>query len=222
MTELLAVIRDTPDPLVLPLYIELPTIFLAAVFGAHVFSKRGERALGVLVAGVIIGIGGGIMRDFLLDLLPAAVSTWYFIPIALAGAAIGGVLGARIPDDTYMIKVLRAIVPALLLIIGLEKAIEYQVPILPVIMIGLVTATGGTALCDLLSGGQPIKGQGPFYLTSLCAGAFTFVIAWNPNASAIAIALTIAVVVSLRILGVQRGWIVPYLPGQKIAPDNLT
>ena len=65
------------------LYLELPTIFLASLFGAAYFSTRGMSSLGSLGAGMAIGLGGGILRDVVLNIEPAAFSDWYFVPLPL-------------------------------------------------------------------------------------------------------------------------------------------
>ena len=70
------------------LYLELPTIFLAALFGAAYFSTRGMSSLGSLGAGMAIGLGGGILRDVVLNIEPAAFSTWYFVPVASTGHSV--------------------------------------------------------------------------------------------------------------------------------------
>ena len=51
--------------------------------------------LGVLLAGVLAGLGGGMVRDVLLGLEPAAITTWYYIPAVLAA----GVKGDPVPAD---------------------------------------------------------------------------------------------------------------------------
>ena len=45
------------------LYLELPTIFLAALFSAAYFSTRVMSSLVSFVAGMAIGLGGGILSD---------------------------------------------------------------------------------------------------------------------------------------------------------------
>ena len=60
------------------LYLELPTIFIAAFFGAAYFAVRRVTVLAAFVLALIIGLGGGIWRDIILNLEPAAFQYWYF------------------------------------------------------------------------------------------------------------------------------------------------
>jgi uncharacterized membrane protein YeiH len=69
---------------------------VAAALGAHVARRRQIPLLGVVLAGVIGGLGGGMVRDVLLGLEPAAITTWYYIPAVLAAAIAGGSLAPRV------------------------------------------------------------------------------------------------------------------------------
>ena len=67
---------------------------IGAAFGAHTARGRHVLLFGVLLAGIVGGLGGGIARDLLLGLEPAAIANWYYVPAILAAAVIGGAAGA--------------------------------------------------------------------------------------------------------------------------------
>ncbi len=69
---------------------------VAAAFGAAAGRNRRLPLLAVLAAGVISGLAGGMVRDFLLGLEAAAIENWYYIPAVLAAALAGGFLAPRL------------------------------------------------------------------------------------------------------------------------------
>src|SRR5690606_39262202 len=73
----------------IPLWLDLTAVAIGAIQGA-MFAARltGRRIdlLGVALIGVIVGLGGGLMRDLLLNQLPAAISDNWYIPVATAAA----------------------------------------------------------------------------------------------------------------------------------------
>ena len=74
----------------LPAWVDVMAMMVAAFAGAHVARRRRIPLFGVLLAGVVAGLGGGMTRDVLLGLEPAAITTWYYMPAVLAAAIIAG------------------------------------------------------------------------------------------------------------------------------------
>lgn len=194
------------------LYVELPTIFLAAFFGAAYFSARNFNAAGVVGVGLIVGLGGGIWRDIMLNIEPAAFQYWYFIPIALAGGLIGGLLRNR-GESRWFVVHLRTVVTGLLLIIGLEKAYTYENPLLSVVAIGIITAAAGTITASLLMQNDLYHHNGgPFLMVCLLLACAVFLAVAATGWVIAAEVLTLAVFTVARIGGERRGWTVPQLP----------
>ena len=206
--------RDTQN-LALPLVLEVSAVFVAGMFGGVEMARRGASIVGILSAGMVIGLGGGILRDgLLLNIEPVAISTWYFMLIALGAGLLGGLLGRLVPDNNPT-RVLRVAAAALLLISGTEKAVDHQVPVLGVVAIGVVTGLGGTVIFGVLSGVNVVASKGGAYLVgATIIGGIVFVVAYALLGAIFAIVATIVVVVLLRVVGVARGWTVPLLPGE--------
>ena len=101
---------------------------VAAVFGAHVARRRRVRLFGVLLAGVIAGIGGGMVRDVLLGLEPAAITTWYYIPAVLLAAIVGGLTAPSRELSGLPLVAAQGLSIGLLVGIGVQKAVEYRAP----------------------------------------------------------------------------------------------
>ena len=76
------------------------------------------------------GLGGGIARDLLLGLEPAAIANWYYVPAILAAAVIGGVTASVLSLRPLPYVATQAIALGLLITIGVQKAVAYHTPAL--------------------------------------------------------------------------------------------
>lgn len=147
----------------LPAWLDAAAMAVAAVFGAHVARTRRVPLFGVLTAGMIAGLGGGMARDVLLGLEPAAITTWYYMPAVLAAAITGGLTAYRVSLDPLPFVAAQAVALGLLIGIGVQKAVEYRAPVASAILLGVITATFGGAAYDMLFGRRPaIMREGPW------------------------------------------------------------
>src|SRR5690349_18663087 len=83
----------------IPLWADLTAVGLGGIQGALFASGfRGQRRLdllGVAIIGIVMGMGGGLIRDLLLNVAPATLqSNWYLITATLA--ALVGMLLANL------------------------------------------------------------------------------------------------------------------------------
>jgi uncharacterized membrane protein YeiH len=187
---------------------------VAAAFGAHVAHTRRVPLFGVLLAGVIAGLGGGMVRDVLLGLEAAAIATWYYIPAVLAAAIVGGLTAYRVSLDRLPFVAAQAVAVGLLIGIGVQKAVEYRAPVASAILLGVITGTFGGAAEDVLSGRRAvILREGPWLLLVVVAGSVVFWVLTTYVAFYPAVVITVIVVAVLRVLSVRRGWTSPVFPG---------
>lgn len=194
------------------LYLELPTIFLAALFGAAYFSTQRVTVLGAFAIALIIGLGGGIWRDIILNIEPAAFQYWYFVPIALAGGLAGILIRDRL-DSRRLTPYIRNLATALLLLIGLEKAWTYDNPVISVLLIGVLTAVGGTVTASLLMQNDLYHHNGgPYLALCLVVASVAFLGVAATGYIYAAEIVTVLTFVGMRHLGHIRGWTVPELP----------
>jgi uncharacterized membrane protein YeiH len=95
---------------------------VAATFGAHAARLRQVPLFGVLLAGVLAGLGGGMARDVLLGLEPAAITNWYYIPAVVIAAIAGGSIARKISLDPLPFVATQAVATGLLIGIGVQKS----------------------------------------------------------------------------------------------------
>jgi uncharacterized membrane protein YeiH len=202
----------------LPTSLDLAAMAVAAAFAAHVGRKRQVPLFGVLLAGLVGGLGGGMLRDVLLGLEPVAITTWYYVPVVLAAAIAGGLTARRIHFSHLPFVAAQAVAVGLLIGIGVQKAVEYHTPAPAAILLGVVTGTFGGAVDDVLTGRRAVVMADDHWLLGIVI--FGAVVFWGLTiyvAFAAAVVVTVVVVTALRVLSVHFGWTSPAFPGDDVA-----
>lgn len=197
------------EPLfIIPLWADLLGVGLGGIQGAMFASGfQGQRRLdllGVAIIGILIGMGGGLIRDLLLGQPPATLQdNWYLI--TAAGAALFGMLLAGLLNRANAVIVgLDAVVIGMFGAFGTSKALGLGVPDVPAVFIGVCAAVGGSILRDVIMGlPVAIMHVGSLYAIAAAVGCTSLVImnmlgVALPTAAVIAIALTAVI----RILAV--------------------
>jgi uncharacterized membrane protein YeiH len=140
----------------IPLWADLLGVGLGGIQGAMFASGfQGQRRLdllGVTIIGILIGMGGGLIRDLLLGQPPATLqNNWYLV--TAAGAAIIGMLLAGLLNRANAVIVgLDAVVIGMFGAFGTSKALGLGVPPVPAVFIGVCAAVGGSILRDVIMG----------------------------------------------------------------------
>lgn len=197
------------EPLfIIPFWADLLGVGLGGVQGAMFASGfQGQRRLdmlGVAIIGILIGMGGGLIRDLLLGQPPATLqNNWYLV--TAAGAALFGMLLAGLLDRANaFIVVLDAVVIGMFGAFGTSKALGLGVPEVPAVFIGVCAAVGGSVLRDVIMGlPVAIMHVGSLYAVAAGSGCTSLVIthAFGLDLTGSAI-IAIVVTTVIRILAV--------------------
>lgn len=194
----------TSQMLIIPLWADLLAVGLGGVQGALFASGfRGQQRLdllGVAIIGIMIGMGGGLIRDLLLGVVPATLqSNWYLL--TASGAALVGMLLAGIFQRlNAAIIALDALVIGLFGAFGTSKALALGLPPVPAVFVGVCSAVGGGVLRDMMMG-LPVAIMHVGSLYAVAAGAGCAVLA---TADAIGAPLEYAAVAGIIVTTVIR------------------
>lgn len=217
-----------PDPVQVPLWLDLPAVVVSALGGALVGARRHFDVFGIIGLGLVTGLSGGLLRDILLNQLPVAVKSPWYILGALA-ASIVIVLIARLVDRAIVLLiVLDAAAIGLYGVTGINKTLALGLGMWPAILIGLIAALGGGALRDIATARPPeiFRRGGQLYATAVFAGLIAYLIAWKSGASEVTTALIgTAVTFIVRMLAWRLNWVLPgplQVPGasHEATPDK--
>jgi uncharacterized membrane protein YeiH len=161
--------------------------------------------------GVVAGFGGGLIRDLLLNTVPAALESNWFIPVAIVAALLGMLLERVFTRLNVLVTVLDAVSLGLFCAIGTSKALAFGLPVVPAIFVGIVAAVGGGMLRDILLG-LPIGVMhvGSLYAVAAGAGAIFLTVAFGMGSNITVAGIGCVIVTTLiRLLAVRFGWSLP-------------
>lgn len=190
---------------------DLLGIFVFAISGALVAVRKEYDVFGVLVLAGTTGLGGGFLRDVLIDATPpAALMDWRYLLVPVAAGLLTFVAHGPVSRQERLVNVFDAFGLSLFCVTGALKAVEYGLGPVPAALMGMVTGVGGGMVRDLLANRQPVIFRSELYATPALLGGAVAVAgerAGLPLAvTMLAGALTCLV---LRLLSMWRGWHAP-------------
>ena len=153
-----------------------------AVTGVLAIADRGVDLFGVMVLGVITAIGGGTLRDIILE-VPAFWSiAQIYIWVALGACIVTFVAESFFtqPQIYRWMLYMDGFGAALFAIQGANKAwsMDYGLPVAPVIL-GLITAIGGGLIRDILAGRKTLIMSHELYAIPVTFGCCAYVLVLN-------------------------------------------
>jgi len=193
-----------------PIAWDLLAAFAGALSGGLTAVKRKFDIVGVLTLAIVVGMGGGIIRDVLLQKYGiAAFADNRYLLCAVAAAMVAFFFSGAVTKLAKPMLYINAVSLGLFVVVGADKALRAGMTLMPAIMLGVITATGGGLLRDLLSGEVPtILRPGAMYSTVavLGSGVYVLSVSWLGVVKPVAALFAIALAVGLRLLAMWRGW----------------
>ena len=188
--------------------------FGVAVFaatGALVASRKGMDIFGFILLGCVTGMGGGTLPDAMLGALPVF---WVREPIYLAICVIVSAATfflAHITEQRYRwLLWLDAAGLALFCVVGADRALAAGAGSLIAVAMGVMNATFGGVIRDILGGESPLILRKEIYVTAALAGACAYVgLVGLGTPDAIATAIGFALCFGIRALALHYGWSLP-------------
>jgi uncharacterized membrane protein YeiH len=202
------------------LVLDLIGTFAFALNGA-LTALRAARLdiVGVVALGMTTAVGGGTIRDVLLDSLPPATFTdWRYYAVAAAGGLIAFLLGRRLERLNRSINVLDAVGLALFSVTGALKAVGLGFGPAQAVIVGAITAVGGGTIRDVMIGRIPSVLSSGLYAIPALVGATAAVVAEALDVGGVIGAVGAAVLCFvIRIVGIRYDLNAPF-PREVPAP----
>lgn len=164
---------------VIPFWVEAVTIGAGAIAGS-IRGLREELAIsGVAALAVAVGLGGGLIRDTLLQSgVPRALVDWRYLPVVVVGMVIALALRGLIVRFEWLVFGADSLAIGLYTVIGADKALRHGVPPTGAVLVGVLAGTGGAMIADFIVGIPPaIFRPGPLMGIAAGMGATLFVVA---------------------------------------------
>ena len=160
-------------------------LYLLDLAGVAVFSISGVLAardrdldlLGVIVVAAITAIGGGTLRDLLLDRHPIFwVTDASYLTVIIVSAVMTVIYVRKWPPPGVILLVADALGLALFALSGAQYAEAAQCPPLIIIIMGTMTGVMGGIIRDVITARVPLILQREIYATAAIAGVSVYLL----------------------------------------------
>ena len=200
-----------PEPAVSLVVADLVGIFVFAISGALVAVRREMDVFGVLVLAGTTGLGGGFLRDVLIDATPpAALADWRYLLVPVAAGLLTFRLHPAVSRMERTVNVFDAFGLGLFCVTGALKAVSYGLGPVPAMLMGMVTGIGGGMARDVLAQRLPIVFRGEIYATPALAGAGIAVVGARLDLPTLMVAVAGAgLCTTWRLMAMWRRWQAP-------------
>ena len=185
--------------------LDLFGVAVFAVSGALAAGRTGMDLFGVMVVSTVTAVGGGTLRDVLLDNQPLFwVRDVNYLLVAFGAAALtlAYVRAFRPPRGALLVA--DAFGLALFTVIGARVALEAGAPALICVIMGVVTGSAGGLLRDVLCAEVPLLLRRDVYALAAMAGASLYVLLEGSGVAVIVSApLSVGAVFAIRLAAIR-------------------
>jgi uncharacterized membrane protein YeiH len=194
-----------------PLWLALLTVGVNAVVGAlraTIDDSRHWDIVGLSTFALLMGLGGGFIRDMLIGNLPAeSLRTPWFLTTVLGCIGLVLVVGQRLAKVASLVTLLNALALGLFAVSGTSAALRADLPVISAVFVGTVSAVGGGVLVSVMKDEVPgiLLTSAPNALVAvLSSGVYAGVAVWSARAAAVAgIAAAIIAFYTADVLGLR-------------------
>lgn len=193
--------------------LDLTGVAVFAVSGALTAARTGMDLLGGLALAAITAIGGGTLRDLLLNRHPIFwIRDARYLVVIVAAALLSMFWSAYLPPLSHALLVADALGLALFAISGAQVTeADGHSPIVVVLM-GTMTGAAGGMLRDMMSAQVPLIFRQDIYASAAVAGIVVYLLLKAAGLrSSWAITAGVLVILGLRMGAVLWGWHLPRL-----------
>jgi uncharacterized membrane protein YeiH len=199
---------QAPPHLMLAVDIAAAVVF--AVSGALVASRKGLDIVGFMWLAVLTGVGGGTIRDLLLD-VPVF---WMVDPVHIVACLVTAVavhFTAHLVESRYKLLLwFDALGLALVTVAGTAKGLDSGTGALVAIAMGVVTGSVGGILRDLIGHEPSVILRREIYVSASGLGACTYVLlAALTHSELLAGSAAVVVTFAVRGLAIRYNWSLP-------------
>ncbi len=190
--------------------LDLVAAAVFAITGALVASRKQMDIVGFMWLAVVTGVGGGTVRDLLLDLPVFWVSNAAPVIVCVVVAIIT-YFTAHLANSRYRL-ILRfdAIGLALVTVAGAAKGLDAGASPFVAVVMGVITGTLGGIIRDVLGNEPSVILRREIYVTASLVGATLFVLLEVAGVGRMTAALAGGTVVAaIRYFAILYGWSMP-------------
>ncbi len=198
--------------------LDLLGTFAFAISGIRLASGKQIDWFGAYIIGLVTAIGGGTIRDLLLDVTPFwLLDSSYFLTTS-AALLVTVLFKDKILKLGKTLFLFDTIGLGLFTIVGLTKSIDAGLPVWVCIAMGTITGSFGGVIRDVLLNQVPLLFRKDIYALACIAGGLVyFAFAYFDLPAGIVEIIAVATVIIVRLVAIKFHF---HLPILRTSPDD--
>lgn len=199
-------------------WVGISAVAVNALTGVLDSGRKEMDLIGALLVGVATALGGGTVRDLLLDRNVFWVVDQTYLIAALGTGLITFFLVRNLTVPPRLFLIPDALGLALFTIVGTQVALQWHAPWLVASLMGVITGVFGGVLRDILCNDVPLVFlKGELYATAAWIGALSLIGLQQLGVSAVnASWIAMAIVLILRLIAMRFHITLPALGQPKV------
>lgn len=186
--------------------------FAFAISGVRLAARKNFDLFGAFVVGFVTAVGGGTLRDLLLDVKPFWMEHFSYVLITLIAMGVVIILKKYIVRLNYSFFIFDAIGLGLFTVVGLEKSLLAGNPMWVNIIMGCITGAAGGIFRDVLINEVPLIFRKDIYALACFGGGLVYWVLMKMNAPTYITQIGAALsVIVIRVLAVHFNVCLPSL-----------
>lgn len=199
---------------------EATFLFLAELLGTIACAISGIRLaatkkfdwFGAYIVGLVTAIGGGTLRDLLLDIPVFWMQSWWYLAVTALSLLTVIVFRHKLVSRERILFVFDSIGLAMFCVIGIQKSLAIDYPMWVATAMGVITGAFGGVLRDILINEEPMVFRKDIYATACFVGALVYWIMLECGFPGYVQQISCAVtVIALRVLALRYSLSLPTL-----------
>ncbi len=185
-----------------------------AISGIRLAATKKFDWFGAYTVGLVTAIGGGTLRDLLLDLPVFWMQTWWYLGVTALSLATVIIFRSILVSKDKILFIFDSIGLALFCVIGITKTLAIDYPMWVAVIMGIITGAFGGVIRDILINEEPLVFRKDIYATACLAGSLVYWLLRNTGCSVMVQQLACAaVIIVIRVLTLRYNLSLPVLTG---------
>jgi uncharacterized membrane protein YeiH len=197
-------------------WLAFSAVAVSAITGVLQAEAKKIDLFGVILIGLVAALGGGTVRDVLIDRQVFWVADQRYLFVAIAAALLTFVAThrTRVPRRLFLIP--DAVGLALYAVVGTGIALDHGAPWFAATFLGVITGVFGGVLSDVLRNEVPLVFGGTLYATVAWLGALLYVFLQSRGLTGTAAGLwAAAAILAMRLGAIRYKLMLPSFGGPK-------
>ena len=183
-----------------------------AISGIRLAATKNFDWFGAYIVGLVTAIGGGTLRDILLDIPVVWMHNWWYLAVTALSLLAVIIFKDHLVRRDKMLFIFDSIGLAMFVVIGIDKTLAIDYPMWVAMIMGIITGAFGGVIRDILINEEPLVFRKDIYATACLAGSLVYWLLYINDVSVIIQQLACAItIIGIRVLTLKYNLSLPVL-----------